>query len=210
MPWNRVEIVDPSLLRAKEYLPPGHQFISLAQRSKSHIVGPWLIINRCCIAPSHNEDRNLADGRSRYRQSFDILSVCRTGARTYWDERYYGSQLCTAHCLAICAVANGRRFWIRFGLKRHVSSVTASISFHDYLLEFSNRDGRPLVLAPLAATPPQRHRAARSTCGASSFDHLVGAGKQRRRTLRPRAFAVMRLMTSFIVGDFAQSIDSRK
>jgi hypothetical protein len=31
---NRVEVVDPRLLRANKYLPARHQFISLAQRSK--------------------------------------------------------------------------------------------------------------------------------------------------------------------------------
>jgi hypothetical protein len=36
-----------------------------------------------------------------------------------------------AHCLAVCAVANGRRFGIGFGLERHVATVTASINFHD-------------------------------------------------------------------------------
>ena len=34
-----------------------------------------------------------------------------------------------------------------------------------------------------------------------SFDHLVGAGEQRRRTSRPSALAVLRLMTSsYLVG----------
>src|SRR5437868_15541103 len=46
---DRVEVVDPCLLRANEYLPAWHQFISLAQRSKPHIVGFLLIANRCRI-----------------------------------------------------------------------------------------------------------------------------------------------------------------
>jgi hypothetical protein len=44
---------------------------------------------------------------------------------------------------------------------------------------------------------------------ASLFNHLVGAQQQRRRNLEAEGLAA-RLMTSFIVGDFAQSIDSRK
>jgi len=43
---NGVEAADPRLLRANKYLPARRQFISLAQRSKPHIVGFWLIINR--------------------------------------------------------------------------------------------------------------------------------------------------------------------
>jgi hypothetical protein len=46
---NRVEVVDPRLLRANKYLSARHQLISLAQRSKPHIVGFWLIISRGCI-----------------------------------------------------------------------------------------------------------------------------------------------------------------
>ena len=41
------------------------------------------------------------------------------------------SQWSAAHGLAVCAVANGRRFGIGFGLERHVAAVTASINFHD-------------------------------------------------------------------------------
>src|SRR5262245_8752054 len=80
-------------------------------------------------APSR---RNLADGRFRYRQSFDILSVCRTGARTCaWTSDNYRSQWSTTHYLAVCAVANGRGFGISFGLERHMAAVTATINFHD-------------------------------------------------------------------------------
>jgi hypothetical protein len=39
-----------------------------------------------------------------------------------------------AHCLAVCAVANGRRFGIGFGLERHVAAVTTSVDFHVALL----------------------------------------------------------------------------
>jgi hypothetical protein len=48
-----------------------------------------------------------------------------------WTSDNYRSQWSTAHCLAVCAVANGRRFGIGFGLERHVAAVTASINFHD-------------------------------------------------------------------------------
>jgi hypothetical protein len=41
------------------------------------------------------------------------------------------SQWSAAHGLAVCAVANGRRFGIGLGLERHVAAVTASINFHD-------------------------------------------------------------------------------
>jgi hypothetical protein len=41
------------------------------------------------------------------------------------------SQWSAAHGLAVCAVANGHRFGIGFGLERHVAAVTASINFHD-------------------------------------------------------------------------------
>ena len=40
---DRVEVVNPRLLRANKYLPAWHQFISLAKRSKAHVVGFWLI-----------------------------------------------------------------------------------------------------------------------------------------------------------------------
>src|SRR5215813_6333076 len=46
---DRVEIVDPRLLRANKYLPAWYQFISLAKRSKAHVVGFWLIAGRCGI-----------------------------------------------------------------------------------------------------------------------------------------------------------------
>src|SRR5207247_10309961 len=46
---DRVEVVDPRLLRANKYLPAWHQFISLAKHSKAHVVGFWLIASRCRI-----------------------------------------------------------------------------------------------------------------------------------------------------------------
>ena len=46
---DRGEVVDPCLLRANKYLSVWHQLISLAQRSKPHVVGFWLIANRRCI-----------------------------------------------------------------------------------------------------------------------------------------------------------------
>src|SRR5438270_4630770 len=41
------------------------------------------------------------------------------------------SQWSAAHGLAVCAVANGHRFGIGFGLERHVTAVTVPIDFHD-------------------------------------------------------------------------------
>ncbi len=41
------------------------------------------------------------------------------------------SQWSAAHGLAVCAVANGCRSGIGFGLERHVAAVTAPIDFHD-------------------------------------------------------------------------------
>src|SRR6266699_5794597 len=38
---DRVEVVDPCLLRANKYPPAWHPFISLAQRSEPHVVGFW-------------------------------------------------------------------------------------------------------------------------------------------------------------------------
>jgi hypothetical protein len=46
---DRVEVVDPYLLRANKYLSAWHRLISLAQRSKPHVVGFWLIANRRCM-----------------------------------------------------------------------------------------------------------------------------------------------------------------
>jgi hypothetical protein len=46
---DRGEVVNPCLLRANKYLPAWHQLISLAQRSKPHVVGFRLIANRRCI-----------------------------------------------------------------------------------------------------------------------------------------------------------------
>jgi len=43
---DRVEVVNPGLLRANKYLPTWHQFISLAKRSDAHVVGFWLIASR--------------------------------------------------------------------------------------------------------------------------------------------------------------------
>ena len=46
---NRLDIVNPRLLRANKYLPAWHQFISLAKGSKAQVVGFWLIVSRCGI-----------------------------------------------------------------------------------------------------------------------------------------------------------------
>ena len=129
---NRVEVVDPRLLRANKYLSARHQLISLAQRSKPHIVGFWLIINRGCI------ERRPALGAKTLQTDVsaigDLSIFCRFTGQKHeraWASDNNRSQWSTAHCLAVCAVANGRRFGIGFGLERHVAAVTASINFHD-------------------------------------------------------------------------------
>src|SRR5262245_42145135 len=133
---NRVEVVDPRLLRANKYLPAWHQFISLAQRSKPHIVGFWLIINRGRI-----ERRPALGAKTLHTDVSAIggLSIfCRFAGQEHeraWTSGNNRSQWSPAHCLAVCAVANGRHFRIGFSLERHVPAVTASINFHDRLPE---------------------------------------------------------------------------
>jgi hypothetical protein len=129
---DRVEVVDPRLLRANKYLPAWHQFISLAKRSKAHVVGFWLIASRCRI------DRRpavRAEGLQTDVSTFGGLSIFRRFAgqkhERAWISNDDRSQWSAAHGLAICAVANGRRFGIGFGLERHVAAVTAPIDFHD-------------------------------------------------------------------------------
>src|SRR5262245_43183978 len=72
---DRVEFVDPRLLRANKYLPAWHQFISLAKRSKPHVVGFWLIVSRCGIdrrpavrAESLHTDVSTIGGLSIFRR----------------------------------------------------------------------------------------------------------------------------------------------
>ena len=112
--------------------------ISLAQRSKPHIVGFWLIVNRCRI---ERRPAMRAETLQTDVSAIGSLSIfCRFAGQEHegtWTSDNYRSQWSTAHCLAVCAVANGRRFGIGFGLERHVSAVTASINFHDRFLEFS-------------------------------------------------------------------------
>ena len=52
-----------------------------------------------------------------------------------WTSDNDRSQWRAAHGLTVCAVANGRRFGIGFGVERHVAAVTASINLHDRLPE---------------------------------------------------------------------------
>jgi hypothetical protein len=129
---NRVEVADPRRLRANKYLPARHQFISLAQRSKPHIVGFWLIINRGRI------ERRPALGAETLQTDIsaigDLSIFCRFTGQKHeraWASDNNRSQWSAAHCLAVCAVANGRGFGISFGLERHMAAVTASINFHD-------------------------------------------------------------------------------
>jgi hypothetical protein len=125
---DRVEVVDPRLLRANKYLPAWHQFISLAKRSKAHVVGFWLVASRCRI------DRRpavRAEGLQTDVSTFGGLSIFRRFAGRKHERAWMSdddrSQWSAAHGLAICAVANGRRFGIGFGLERHVAAVTAPI-----------------------------------------------------------------------------------
>ena len=157
---NRVEVVDPRLLRTDKYLPARHQVISLAQRSKPHIVGFWLIINRGCI-----ERRPALGAKSLQTDVSAIcgLSIfCRFAGQEHeraWTSDNNRSQWSAAHCLAVCAVANGRRFGIGFGLERHVSAVTASINFHDRFLEFRKLEGW-IGIAACCARAASGHAAA--------------------------------------------------
>jgi hypothetical protein len=137
---DRVEVVDPGLLRANKYLSAWHQFISLAKRSKAHVIGLWLIASRCRI------DRCPAvRAKSLHTNVSTIggLSIFSRFAGQKHERAWMGdddrSQWSAAHGLAVCAVANGRRFRIGFGLERHVAAVTASINFHDRSLEFRKR-----------------------------------------------------------------------
>jgi hypothetical protein len=129
---GRVEVVDPRLLRANKYLPAWHQFISLAKRSKAYVVGFWLIASRCGI-----DRRPAARAESLQTDVSTIggLSIFRRFAgqkhERSWMSDNDRSQWSAAHSLAVCAVANGRRFGIGFRLERHVAAVTASINFHD-------------------------------------------------------------------------------
>jgi hypothetical protein len=127
-----VELIDPCLLRANKYLPAWHQFISLAKRSYADVVGFWLIATRCCI------DRGpamRAESLQTHVSTIGGLSIFRRFAgqqhERAWMSDDYCSQWTATHGLAICAVANGRRFGIGFRLERNVAAVTASINFHD-------------------------------------------------------------------------------
>src|SRR6516165_2862281 len=140
---DRIEVVDPCLLRANKYLPAWHQFISLAQRSKPHVVGFWLIASRCRVdrrpavrAESLQTDVSTIGGLS-------ILG--RFAGQEHersWTSGNDRSQRCTAHCLAVCAVANRRRFRIDFCLERHMAAVTERPSiFMSLPSNSANRDG---------------------------------------------------------------------
>ena len=127
----RDEFVDPRLLRANKYLPAWHQFISLAKRSKPHVVGFWLIASRCGI-----DRRPAVRAESLHTDVSTIggLSIFRRFARQKHERSRIGdndrSQWSAAHDLAVCAVANGHPFGIGFDLECHVATVTASINFH--------------------------------------------------------------------------------
>src|SRR6266571_7796885 len=91
---------------------------SLAQRSKPHVVGFWLIASRCRIdrrpavrAESLQTDVSTIGGLSIFRW---FAGQKHERAWMSDDDR---SQWTAAHGLAVCAVANGRRFGIGFRLE---------------------------------------------------------------------------------------------
>src|SRR5437588_6922235 len=72
---NRLDIVNPRLLRANKYLPAWHQFISLAKRPKAQVVGFWLVARRCGVdrcpamrAKSLHTDVSTIGGLSVFRR----------------------------------------------------------------------------------------------------------------------------------------------
>ena len=139
---DRVEVVDPGLLRAKKYLPAWDQFISLTQRSNAHVVGFWLIASRCRI------DRRPAVRTESLQTDVSTiggLSILRWFAGQKHERAWMSdddrSQWSAAHGLAVCAVANGRRFGIDFRLERNVAAVTTPINFHARFLDLQNMDG---------------------------------------------------------------------
>src|SRR5215467_174047 len=170
---NRVEVVGPRLLRTNKYLPARRQVISLAQRSKPHIVGFWLVINRGCI------ERRPALGTKSLQTDVSAISglsiFCRFAGQEReraWTSDNNRSQWSTAHCLAVCAVANGRRFGIGFGLERHVSAVTASINFHDRFLEFRKLEGW-MGIGACCALAASGHAAAPPSAASNSRRPMV-------------------------------------
>jgi hypothetical protein len=126
---DRVEVVDPCLPRANKYLPAWHQFISLAQRSKTHIVGFLLIANRCRI---ERRPAMRAETLQTDVSAIGSLSIfCRFAGQEHeraWTSDNYRSQWSAAHDLAVCAVANGRPFGIGFGLERQRPSIFMIVS----------------------------------------------------------------------------------
>src|SRR5262245_62173175 len=101
------------------------------------IVGFLFIANRCRI------ERRAATRAETLQTDVSAIGSLSIFGRfagqeheRAWTSDNYRPQWSTAHCLAVCAVANGRSLGIGFGLERHVAAVTASINFHDRLLEF--------------------------------------------------------------------------
>jgi hypothetical protein len=131
---NRAQLVEPGRLRSKKYLPAWLQFSPLAQHSKPHIVRLKLITGRSRV------ERRPALGAETlhaYLAAVGDLSIfCRFAGQERersWTSDDNRSQWSAAHYLAVCAVANGRRFGISFRLECHISAVTASVNFHDKL-----------------------------------------------------------------------------
>ena len=110
----------------------------MAQRSKSHIVGFWPIVNRCRI-----ERRPAMRAETLHTNVSAIggLSIfCRFARQEHeraWASDNYRSQWSAAHCLAVCTVAHRHAFRIGFGLESHVTAVAASSIFMDHLPEIT-------------------------------------------------------------------------
>jgi hypothetical protein len=108
-----------------------------------HFVGATLRPAHYKPLAYHRSTSRRAPSRSRaetlhaYVAAVGDLSIfCRFAGQERersWTSDDNRSQWSAAHCLAVCAVANRRRFGISFCLERHISAVTASVNFHDKL-----------------------------------------------------------------------------
>src|SRR5262249_5210331 len=183
---NRVEAGGPCLLRANKYLPAWDQFISLAQQSNPYVIVFWLIAIRCRI---ERRPTSRAEALRTDVSAVGSLSVFRRFARQEHERAWTRDNNCpqwsAAHCLTICAVANGRRFGIGFGLKRHVAAMAASINFHGW--------GRPLAIAAL----PEIRATEQAQC---SLDDFIRAHEHRWRNAKAEHVCGLRVYCQFELG----------